>query len=299
MSQLVKKIRTSSGDCQIDYNALANRPIVSNPNMLINGDFKINQRGQDTYTATNTWKYSVDRWKYIGAMTVSVNSSGTVTISKENNVDSTYFAQSCENTGVLGPYTLSFEVKSIVGTMNVYIEGGSDPLMEVTQKGIYTIHSSKYANSVIFRLDGYPTTVELAWVKLERGDIPTMFSSRGIGEELQLCHRYFNVVRGVRVLGVEQNYEAKTFTYIIPNVGIMRAEPIISLHGLTNLNSIDGICVRGVGCSIIDNFTFTYHMHLDSLIVVAKSSVTLTEMCYATQLFVSDECNICLDAEIY
>ena len=42
MSQYVTKIKTSDGDLQIDYNALANLPelntMFSNPNLLINGD---------------------------------------------------------------------------------------------------------------------------------------------------------------------------------------------------------------------------------------------------------------------
>ena len=41
---------------------------ISNANLLINGNFQVNQRGQTTYIQTNTWKYSVDRWKYIGLM---------------------------------------------------------------------------------------------------------------------------------------------------------------------------------------------------------------------------------------
>ena len=36
---------------------------ISNPNLLINPDFKINQRGQDTYSKSSGSMYSVDRWK--------------------------------------------------------------------------------------------------------------------------------------------------------------------------------------------------------------------------------------------
>jgi len=56
MSQLVKKIRTSAGDCQIDYNALANLPAIGNPNLLINSDFRnpINQRGITKYEGQNS-----------------------------------------------------------------------------------------------------------------------------------------------------------------------------------------------------------------------------------------------------
>lgn len=46
---------------------------VSNPNLLINGNFKVNQRGQTTYTETG--KYTVDRWKLVSG-TVEVVSGG-------------------------------------------------------------------------------------------------------------------------------------------------------------------------------------------------------------------------------
>ena len=84
MANLIKKIRTDAGDVQIDYNALANLPSINN-NLLINGNFSINQRGSTSYIQTNTWKYSVDRWKYVGIMGVTVNESGTVSISKTNS----------------------------------------------------------------------------------------------------------------------------------------------------------------------------------------------------------------------
>ena len=54
----------------------------SNPNLLINPDFKINQRGQATYEVSSAGQiYSVDRWRF-GRGKVTVNSDGTVTVSK-------------------------------------------------------------------------------------------------------------------------------------------------------------------------------------------------------------------------
>lgn len=48
---------------------------VSNPNLLINGDFKVNQRGNTTYTEAG--KYTVDRWKLLSG-TVDVAENGIV-----------------------------------------------------------------------------------------------------------------------------------------------------------------------------------------------------------------------------
>lgn len=52
-------------------------PTVSNPNLLINPDFKINQRGIELADAAGT--YFVDRWKLVSGY-VDVNNDGTITI---------------------------------------------------------------------------------------------------------------------------------------------------------------------------------------------------------------------------
>lgn len=45
------------------------------PNLLINGDFQVNQRGQNTYTSLGTTIYTVDMWK-INNGSVTVNDDG-------------------------------------------------------------------------------------------------------------------------------------------------------------------------------------------------------------------------------
>ena len=62
MAKLITKIRTNEGDLPIDYNALANLPTISNPNLLINADFRnpVNQRGKTVYEEA-TERYGIDR----------------------------------------------------------------------------------------------------------------------------------------------------------------------------------------------------------------------------------------------
>ena len=53
---------------------------LSNPNLLINPDFAINQRGQSTYTGISAYTYTVDRWciwKY------NCDNYGTVTVNDD------------------------------------------------------------------------------------------------------------------------------------------------------------------------------------------------------------------------
>jgi len=92
MSQLVKKFRTEAGDLQIDYNALANLPTISNPNLLINGDFRnpVNQRGGISYAPSgNVLVYTIDRWGIFPSLndgsghSLTVN-SGYITFANSN-----------------------------------------------------------------------------------------------------------------------------------------------------------------------------------------------------------------------
>lgn len=72
---------------------------ISNPNLLINPDFKINQRGQNSYSSTKD-NYTVDRWKLYNS-TLTVNSDKTITLKNITN-------------GVIG--TVSQPLENIVDT---------------------------------------------------------------------------------------------------------------------------------------------------------------------------------------
>ncbi|MBR7141100.1 MAG: hypothetical protein IKD03_03055 [Clostridia bacterium] len=56
---------------------------INKPNLLINGNFIINQRGKTEYTGSGT--YTVDRWKFYGTGTLNVNSDNTITYTIGSN----------------------------------------------------------------------------------------------------------------------------------------------------------------------------------------------------------------------
>lgn len=237
MSQLVKKIRTDQGDLQIDYNALANLPTISNPNLLINGDFKVNQRGKQVYEFVNGWTYTVDRWRIFKDMTVTVNDTGTITLAK-NHDGQTHFMQMLERRDIPGEYTLSFKVKSMTGTMSAYIEDGNNALITVTQPGIYEVHTSTRANGATFRLEGTNTSVELEWVKLEAGHTATPFVPRLYAEELMLCRRYFCVIAPSGMIISRQRFDGYTSYFAgFPYPTVMRIGPNVTYESKTSDSS--------------------------------------------------------------
>ncbi len=159
---------------------------LSNPNLLANGNFQVNTKGATTYPNTNTWAVSVDKWKYIGLMTVKKNTDGTVTISKTNNSSATYFTQDLGKV-YSGDITLSFNITAMTGTLSVYMESTNTEMLEVTQAGTYEVHSANGCKNVIFRLDGTTTSVTLEWVKIEKSIFKTKFIPKPLNEEMMLC----------------------------------------------------------------------------------------------------------------
>ena len=94
----------------------------SNPNLLINPDFNINQRGKTSYTSAvaQTIKnvYSVDRW-YLYGHSLTVNSDKSVTITPTTYSNGALIQQL--KTPVEGNITVQVYVGGVSGTATVSI----------------------------------------------------------------------------------------------------------------------------------------------------------------------------------
>lgn len=88
------------------------------PNLLINGDFQINQRGQASYTFTNVqFQYGIDMWQ----MSNAVFTVATKELKSNDGVNPCYFFQkmSLEE----GTYTISLNIRNLVGTAKLFAQG--------------------------------------------------------------------------------------------------------------------------------------------------------------------------------
>lgn len=154
----------------------------SNPNLLINPDFKINQRGATSYERQG---YSVDRWK-IWNVTVTPSASGGITVKNDKYEDTGTFIQILEN-ATEGDSTLSCYVTSVSGTVTMVADDGSQVILK---QGLNIVHTSRSTkNFTIFLNRG--TSITLKWVKLEQGSIATSFVEPNISDEIDKCLRYF------------------------------------------------------------------------------------------------------------
>lgn len=200
----------------------------SNPNLLINPDFKINQRGATSYEQQG---YSVDRWK-IWNVTVTPSTSGGITVKNDKYTDTGTFIQILEN-ATEGDSTLSCYVTSVTGTVTM---SADDNTQVVLKQGLNVVHTSNSTkNFSIFLNRG--TSITLKWVKLEQGKVATSFIAPNPAEELEKCLRFSRYIPTIycvplrRYIGDISNARA----YYLPLGCVfetkLRAKGTISLKG--------------------------------------------------------------------
>ena len=239
MPEYINKIRTSSGDLPVNYEALANLPTISNPNLLINSDFRnpINQRGSTTLTTDNSdWNrfFFIDRW-YIQHGATAELKDGYVRLQASSSTTEAFFSQPFEHSLVEGEYTTTINVKSVTGTVKVHG-------IQLVQ-GVNIIHNSWEFERMDIRL--LPSsTVELYWVKVEYGTTSTAFTPRLRSEELLMCKRYYQNYKDNRFAVLTQTYTTTTTTNGRFNLPIeMIDTPMISIYSLEVKNVNNGTTI--------------------------------------------------------
>lgn len=256
MSQYINKIRTNSGDLQIDYNGLANLPTISNPNLLINSDFRgpVNQRGSTIYYGGANKCYTIDRW-CMGAndfdRTVEIIDGGI----KITNPNTTYigsFQQVFESPLPSGDYTLSIKVTSISGAVTIFCDGANTGSQKNLEVGINTKTMRGTSISAVNIHLAASSSIVIEWIKLEVGTVATSFAPRIYAEELALCQRYFNRLKTTYPLLIAQQAVAENSTYInIPLPVSLRATPSIKYSNVKFMkDGVDGAWfdVTNVAC---------------------------------------------------
>lgn len=181
----------------------------SNPNLLINPDFKINQRGESAYSSTKT-VYTVDRWAISNAK-VSVNSDSSVTASSLDGIG--YFKQHGESISY-GKHTYSIYVQAITGTIKVFYinKDSKDVELGTLKQGLNTFVSADDGFKSIFLWIAGGSSLTLKYAKVEQGTVATSFIAPNIAEELVKCRRYYKRLSMDRLIGVCR--DDHVYTYI-------------------------------------------------------------------------------------
>ena len=175
----------------------------SNPNLLINPDFRINQRGQAEYTSG----YTVDRWYSPGKCSAAPISGGVKLTSTVTASSTTHaFWQDFEFPLPPGKYTLSLKAADITGVWAArirtvtaagdYVDSYYTPRLQAGINSVTVdLPDSEYISAVSVSLNkgieiGDSLTIE--WMKLENGSA-TLFVHPDLATELEKCQRFYQI----------------------------------------------------------------------------------------------------------
>lgn len=202
------KVVNSAGTSEAQaYSQAAANATFSNPNLLINPDFTINQRGQTSYSGA---VYSWDRWKGVSTNTQVNIQTGVVTCSSGG----WFLMQSVEDYEKLRGKTLTATLaytNLAVPDGDFYIQVYDGVKHSVsphtdTESGIVSFNFtlSDDATRLSFYLTaaaGKEISVKPLWAKLEVGSVATLFVPPLIAEELSKCKRYYQRYYSVGAFG--------------------------------------------------------------------------------------------------
>ena len=265
-------------------NYLGNK--FSNPNLLINPNFKINIRGKLNYVSG----YTVDRWNIQNA---TLNSS-TLTLSNPNS-STGMLLQSLENKPT-GTFTVTLNAASVSGTVkfgwkdgNTYKTGGA------ISKGVntYTFSASSLTWVGIEIAKG--ASVQLIYMKLEEGSVATDYVEPNESEEYVKCLWFNRVITGLR-----SGYISSNKIYLsIPECASMRTgtptPADINLAGWIYIgNSMITVNKSDITAVTVDKYK--------ELVLTPTSALAqnLTGKGYRNITYVIDSsAQVRLDAEIY
>ncbi len=235
--------------------------IASNPNLLDNPDFRINQRGKTEYSITGV---TVDRW--ISQKYFTITPTTGIRIEPREAITQNLFGL-CQNVPISTvmcskDYTMTINVaetndyayaaiyaynsaNSVIGSSNkIKLQTG---LNSVTIKNIPGTTAYIRAQLTINSGAQPGDVLEIEWAKLELGGVSTPFVSPDPATELAKCQRYYvefnpyncaycNVGMGT---GWTNNRAAIYLTTPVPMRGLDTKVPTLSVSGswaVTNNN---------------------------------------------------------------
>lgn len=206
----------------------------SNPNLLTNPDFKINQRGATNYESDSSASvntYSVDRWS-LYRHKLTVNSDKSITVANTPSSEGT-FSQILED-AVEGNVTIQIYVVDVSDSASVLVmtsDGKTVVDVGNLKKGLNVFHYKYGLKKIYIKvLNG---TITLKYAKVEQGTVATPFISPNRAEEFVKCCRFFQTLQVLysAYCVTEQHYYQK-----LPLVTALRVNPTVSVTDQYNYN---------------------------------------------------------------
>ena len=204
----------------------------SNPNLLINSDFMVNQEGNTSGASVADGAYFLDGWKNATGGTTSLvtwaDSGGVRTLTIGATGLFPVIREVVEQQNIqAGTHTLSWQGAT---TARVYNSGATAPSFATSP---VTVTLDGATNGVVdFTGDGQT----VANVKLERGSVATPYQPPTYADNLRACMRYFQVLLEGPLGAVVPAfmYNATVMFGLIELIVPMRATPTIVAATGTN-----------------------------------------------------------------
>ena len=220
------------GDGNNIASTYAKKAEISNPNLLINPDFSINQRGQKSYSGG---AYGVDRWLISTGTTAEIQESGALKLKRTEAGNCCL--QRIEDWKKLVGKTVTLSVKFsqiTAGSVKCNLYTGTTftgtPVSTSGSVSTVTVTIPTDATKVeCFIYADSACEVVPEYAKLEIGSVATEFIPPLIAEELPKCQRYYektpvkSVVKYARSTG--QFYDG-----YIPYKVTKRTQPTVKLY---------------------------------------------------------------------
>ena len=257
---------------------------VPKPNLLINGDFQINQRAF-AGGALASGVYGYDRWKASGASSMTLAGDVLTLASGEiaQVVERAFWGCASLASTVV---TLSVEAPSQDLAVAIGSATGTIPAGAGRRSVTLTTGAGDTGNITVKLARSGGGTVNFSRVKLELGAAATPWQGRA--EETWLAARYCHAIRpgaaGVR-LAAGQLVDTGDLSVTLPIPAPMRvANPAVTLSGLnrrifaeTALTSLVSSSVHGAVLSLVfGSPSFTAGTSFPALLVTAGSSSHIT-----------------------
>lgn len=250
------------------YTQQAVNKIASRPNLLINPDFAINQRGQESYTGAG---YGVDRWTVDEGATLTPQNDGIKLIGA--------CRQFYENPNRLWgkTVTLSFKTASGItsksGTLPDVAPSANSTLVATNTDDSGVSAIVRYVTNRIAVVISATTETKIYWAKLEIGSVATAFTPPNIAEELPKCQRYYEVInniygqsgRAYAIGGIKSADEARFYIEFkqtkrrVPTITYSNASDFVIFNFVSSINctsigtiagNASGVMIRANGDSL-------------------------------------------------
>ena len=250
-SILSKEIAALSGikdniQNQIDNSIIYSQSIISNPNLLINGDFRVNQRGKTSYTHTGEaygYTYFVDRWFAWGENPFTFNVSTKTLTPNTSNTGNSLLSQWIEDvSGILGKtitYSVSTNGTIYSKTLNIPITLSNNVSLGELPTSFGKLRVWSNNNRLRFDIiDSSNQSIVLNYAKVEIGSVATSFSPRPYAEELAMCQRYYqNIETQIARASI---YNIGGISFYVPLPVTLRTVPTLVLASGCGIQSITG-----------------------------------------------------------